>query len=180
MTAEDIALAAEKNLRISHNPGSNMKLASGVAPLPELLAAGVIVSVGTDGASSNNNLDLLEEMHLAALLHKVKTLDPLAIPAKTAFEIATINGAKALGLENTGEIAVGKKADLTIFSMDGIHWYPRHDTLSLLTYAANSSDVHTVIVNGQILLDNRELTTIDEEKLKYDVHKKAQRLVGNV
>lgn len=178
VSAEDIAIMKEKKVRVAHNPGSNMKLASGIAPVPEMLAAGVCVGLGTDGASSNNNLDMLEELRLAATLHKVNTLDPLVIPAKTAFNMATTYGAKALGLEKSiGEIRPGFKADLVLWDMEAPHWYPRHDTLSLFTYAANAGDVHTVIVDGKILLDNKKLTTIDEERLLHEANRRSLQLV---
>jgi len=179
VSAADIAIMAEKGVRVAHNPGSNMKLASGVAPLPQMLAAGICVGLGTDGTASNNNLDMLEELRLSALLHKVNTLDPLVIPAAKAVELATASGAAAVGLGRvTGQLAPGYKADIAILSMDATHWYPRHDRLSLLTYAASAADVDTVLVDGKILLDNRKLTTIDEQQLKYEVQKRGMRLVN--
>ena len=179
LSPEDIAIMKEKQVRVAHNPGSNMKLTSGGAPVPDLLAAGICVSLGTDGAASNNNSDMLEELRLAALLHKVHRLDPLAIPAKTAVDMATVQGAAALGLETiTGKLATSYKADITIFDRQEPHWHPRHDSLSLLTYAASSRDVHTVIVDGNILLDNRRLTTIDEERLLAETDRRGMRLVN--
>lgn len=174
----DISIMKNKNVRVAHNPGSNMKLASGVAPVSEMLKAGLCVGLGTDGAASNNNLDMLEEIRLAALLHKVNNNDPLAIPAKTAVALATEHGANAVGLGNiTGQIAEGFKADITIFDMNKLHWYPRHDRLSLLTYSAAASDVDTVIINGRIVLENKQLTTIDEERLIEEVNRRGLRLV---
>jgi len=170
---DDIEILRQKKVRVAHNPGSNMKLASGVAPVSQMLARGICVALGTDGAASNNNLDLLEEIRLAATLHKTVSLNPLAVPAKQALHMATVNGAKALGLEKiTGQIAPGFKADITLFDMSAPHWYPRHDVVSLLTYAANASDAHTVIVNGKIVMKNRRLTTIDEERLIFEVSKR--------
>ena len=158
--------------------GSNMKLASGIAPLVPLLRAGICVGLGTDGAASNNNLDMLEEIRLAALLQKVHTRDPMAIPAKQALELATINGAQALGLGKvTGVLAPGYHADITLFDMQAPHWYPRHDRLSLLAYSASAGDVHTVLVDGRVLLANRRLTTIDEEKMLHEVQSRGMRLV---
>lgn len=177
VSEKDIEIMHKQKVRVAHNPGSNMKLASGIAPVPEMLRAGICVGLGTDGASSNNNLDMLEEMRLAATLHKASTLDPLVIPASTAFSMATKFGATALGLSNIGEIKVGYKADIVLWDMHAPHWYPRHDALSLLTYAANAGDVHTVIVNGKVLLDNKRLTTIDEERLLFEANKRAFRLV---
>ena len=174
----DIALMKEANVRIAHNPGSNMKLASGIAPIPDMLIAGLCVGLGTDGAASNNNLDMLEELRLAAMLHKVHALDPLLIPAQTAVNMATSNGAKALGLGTvTGTIAPGFKADITLFNMHAPHWYPRHDRLSLLAYSAGAGDVHTVMIDGKLVLDNKRLTTIDEEQVMYEANKRGMRLV---
>jgi 5-methylthioadenosine/S-adenosylhomocysteine deaminase len=176
---EDIIIMKAKKVRVAHNPGSNMKLASGVAPVPAMLEAGLVVGLGTDGAASNNNLDMLEELRLAALLNKVSTFNPVAIPAPQAVELATSRGAAALGLGSvTGQLATGYKADITIISMDAPHWYPRHDRLSLLAYAATAGDVDTVLVDGRVLMENRKLTTIDEEKLKHEVNKRGMRLVG--
>jgi 5-methylthioadenosine/S-adenosylhomocysteine deaminase len=176
---DDIEILRQKNVRVAHNPGSNMKLASGIAPVTKMLSSGICVALGTDGASSNNNLDMLEEIRLAATLHKTVSLDPLAVPAGTAINMATVQGAKALDLEKiTGQIAPGFKADITLFDMSALHWYPRHDIVSLLTYAASSSDVHTVIVNGKTVLKNRQLTTIDEERLIFEINNRALRLTG--
>lgn len=174
----DIALMKQANVRVAHNPGSNMKLASGIAPVPAMLSAGLCIGLGTDGAASNNNLDMLEELRLVAMLHKVHALDPLLIPAKTAVEMATNRGAQALGLGKvTGRIEPGFKADITLFNMHAPHWYPRHDRTSLLAYSAGAGDVHTVIVDGRILLDNRSLTTIDEEQVMYEANKRGIRLI---
>jgi len=178
VSSADIEIMKEANVRVAHNPGSNMKLASGIAPVPEMLAAGLCVGLGTDGAASNNNLDMLEEIRLAATLHKVHTLNPLVIPAKTAVSMATSYGAKALGLGAvTGIIAPGYKADITLFNMHAPHWYPRNDRLSLLAYSANSGDVHTVMVNGKIILDNKRLTTIDEEQVMFEANKRGLWLI---
>lgn len=179
LSEADIAIMQAKKVRVAHNPGSNMKLASGAAPVPALLAAGVPVGLGTDGASSNNNLDMVEELRLAALLNKVFSLDPLAVPAAQAVAMATTQGAAVLGLQGvTGELAAGLKADVTIFDMSACHWYPRHDRLSLLAYSAAAADVHTVLVDGKILLDARRLTTIDEERVKFEANARGFRLVG--
>lgn len=178
VSPEDIAIMSQKNVRVAHNPGSNMKLASGVAPVPEMLSAGLHVGLGTDGAASNNNLDMLEEIRLAAMLHKVHRCDPLLVPASAAVSMATTLGAKALGLgQVTGKLEPGFKADITLFDMHAPHWYPRHDRTSLLTYSAAAADVHTVIVDGKILLDNRRLTTIDEERMLTEVQQRGMRLV---
>ncbi|SHI40585.1 amidohydrolase [Propionispora hippei] len=179
VSTEDIQIMRQKQVRVAHNPGSNMKLASGIAPVPQMLAAGLCVGLGTDGAASNNNLDMLEEIRLTALLHKVNTRDPLVIPAQTAVKMATAFGAQALGLaDKVGRLAPGLKADIVLLDMDSPHWCPRHNRLSLLAYSASAGDVHTVIANGKIVVENRRLTTIDEEKLLYEAHKRSMRLTG--
>lgn len=178
LSTEDIVLMKNKNVRVAHNPGSNMKLASGIAPVIQLLDAGICVGLGTDGAASNNNQDMLEELRLATLLQKVHTQDPLAIPAIQAVQMATTAGAKALGLGNsTGQLKPGMKADITLFDMHAPHWYPRHDKVSILTYAATASDVNTVLINGKVVMQNRILTTIDEEKVIFEANKRGLSLV---
>lgn len=174
----DIAIMKKYNVRVAHNPGSNLKLASGIAPVKKLLEENICVGLGTDGASSNNNLDMLEEVNLAALIHKAATLDPLAIPAAEALKMGTYYGAKAVGLADTGKIEPGMKADITLFSMQGTQWTPCYDAVSLLVYSANASMVDTVIVDGKILLDKGHLTTIDEEKVIYEANKCAEKLTG--
>ncbi|WP_196600221.1 amidohydrolase [Pectinatus frisingensis] len=175
---EDIAIMKKHHVRVAHNPGSNLKLASGIAPVDKLLKAGVCVGLGTDGASSNNNLDMLEEINLAALIHKAAVLDPLVVPAFTALQMGTSYGAAAVGLNNTGKLQTGMKADITLISMQGTQWTPCYDAVSLLVYSANAGMVDTVLVNGKLLLDKGRLITIDEEKVLYEVNKSAQRLTG--
>ena len=176
VTPADIEIMAAKNVRVAHNPQSNLKLASGIAPVPEMLAAGLIVGLGTDGTSSNNNLDMLEEARLTAMLHKNNQSDPLVIPAKQALNLATKQGALALGLTDVGEVKVGQKADLVLYDMNKPYWYPRHDRTSLFVYAANASDADTVIVNGKILMEHGNLLTIDEEKVYAEANKCGLRL----
>lgn len=177
LSQEDMDLLCKYRVRVAHNPGSNMKLASGIAPIPALLKAGIVVGLGTDGTSSNNNLDMLEEIRLAALLHKANTLDPLVIPTMTALEMATKYGALAAGYDHIGVLKEGYKADITLFDMRHAEWYPRHDLASLLVYAANSSHVDTVLVDGRILLENGRLTTLDEERICYEANRRAMRLI---
>ena len=166
LTDEDIAILAETKVGIAHCPGSNMKLGSGFQPLPKLLAAGAIVGLGTDGAASNNNLDLLEEARLAALLHKGYTGDPTVVKADEALRMATSSGAAALGLgDRVGTLEVGKRADCILVNLQGAHNQPLFDVESQMIYAARSSDVDTVIVDGQILLRNSELTRLDEREV---------------
>ena len=179
LSDEEIDIISKKNVRVAHNPGSNMKLASGIAPVTKLLAKGVTVALGTDGASSNNNLDMLEEIRLAALLAKVDTLDPLAVPAAQAIQMATENGAKAIGLQNVGKLEEGYKADIVLWDMSGVDWQPNYNPASLLVYSANSSAVDTVIVDGKILMQGRELKTLDEEKILAEFNSCANRLTKN-
>lgn len=175
----EIEIIKAKKIRVAHNPGSNMKLASGIAPVTKLLAEGVTVALGTDGASSNNNLDMLEEVRLAALLAKVESMNPLAVPAAQALQMATEYGAKAIGLQNVGQIAEGCKADIVLWDMGGVEWQPNYNPTSLLVYSANSSSVDTVIVDGKILMQGRELKTLDEEKICAEFTACANRLTGN-
>ena len=179
LSDEEIDIISKKNVRVAHNPGSNMKLASGIAPVTKLLAKGVTVALGTDGASSNNNLDMLEEIRLAALLAKVDTLDPLAVPAAQAIQMATENGAKAIGLQNVGKLEEGYKADIVLWDMSGVDWQPNYNPTSLLVYSANSAAADTVIVDGKILMQNRELKTLDEEKILAEFNSCANRLTKN-
>mgnify|MGYP003590567453 CR=1 FL=1 len=176
VTPADLDIMAEKNVRVAHNPQSNLKLASGIAPIPEMLSKGLIVGLGTDGTSSNNNLDMLEEARLTALLHKNNISDPLTIPAHQTLDLATRQGALALGFTGLGEIKVGQKADLVLYDMNKPYWYPRHDRKSLFIYAANSSDADTVIVNGKLLMQRGKLLTIDEEKVYAEANKCGLRL----
>jgi len=179
LSDEEIEIMKSKKIRVAHNPGSNMKLASGIAPVPKLLQENICVGLGTDGTSSNNNLDMLEEIRLAALLHKVNDLNPLTIPATEALKMGTEYGAKAVGLNNVGKLEAGYKADIVLWNMNGVDWQPTYNPVSLLVYSANSSAVDTVIVDGKILMQNRELKTLDEEKIIAEFKKSADRLTGN-
>ena len=174
----EIEIIKSKKIRVAHNPGSNMKLASGIAPVTKLLAQGVTVALGTDGASSNNNLDMLEEVRLAALLAKVDTLNPLAVPAAQALQMATDFGAQALGLQGVGRLEAGCKADIVLWDMRGVEWQPNYNPASLLVYSANASAADTVIVNGKILMQGRELKTLDAEKIFSEFTACANRLTG--
>ena len=175
----EIEIIKAKKVRVAHNPGSNLKLASGIAPVTKLLSKDVTVALGTDGASSNNNLDMLEEIRLAALLAKVESMNPLSVPAAQALQMATENGAKALGLKNIGRLEEGYKADIVLWDMRGVEWQPNYNPTSLLVYSANASAVDTVIVDGKILMQNRELKTLDEEKILAKFKACADRLTKN-
>ncbi len=178
LSDNEIKIIKEKKIRVAHNPGSNMKLASGISPVPKLLSEKIVVGLGTDGASSNNNLDMLEEIRLAALLHKAATLDPLVVPATEALKMATEYGAQAVGIENIGRLEKNYKADLILLDMSGVDWQPCYNPVSLLVYSANSSSVDTVIVDGKILMEKRELKTLDEEKIIAEFKTCANRLTG--
>lgn len=177
LTEDDMDIIAAKNVRVAHNPQSNLKLASGIAPVARMLEKGICVGLGTDGASSNNNLDMLEECRAAAMLHKTTTLNPLAVPAAQAWDMATVNGAKVLGFDELGKLSVGQQADIVLWNMHKPYWYPRHNKLSLLVYAANSSDADTVIVNGKVVLQNGSMTLSDEEKIYAEANLRAQKLL---
>ncbi|MDU6074276.1 MAG: amidohydrolase [Veillonella parvula] len=178
VTDEDMAIMAGNNVAVAHNPQSNLKLASGIAPVPEMIAKGITVGLGTDGSASNNNADMLEEVRLAATLHKARLYDPKAIPAQAAWNMGTVEGAKALGYIDLGVLAKGYRADIVLYDVSGMHWMPRYNDLAALVYSANSSDVNTTIVGGKVLMKDKELLTIDEEKLRAEITK-AQAYFSN-
>ena len=160
---DDLAVLKRRGIGVSHNPESNMKLASGTAPVPKYLAAGVALGLGTDGAASNNDLDMFEAMRQAAFLHKLQTRDPRAVPATAALEMATRGGARALGLEREiGSLEPGKRADLIVVGMRRARQTPRYDALSHLVYATHGDDVETTIVEGRVLMRDRKVLTLDE------------------
>lgn len=176
---EDIEILSANGVSVVNNPGSNLKLASGFAPVEKMINRGVNVALGTDGSSSNNNLNMFEEMNLAAVINKAVNESAVSIPAITAIEMATSNGAKALNWEDEiGSIEVGKKADLILVDMNKPHLYPRHNVVSALAYSCQASDVETVIVDGKVLMEKYELKTIDIEKVMYNAEKTAHSLVN--
>lgn len=177
LSKEDMDLLSAKKVNVAHNPGSNLKLASGISPVAELKAKNITVALGTDGAASNNNQDLLEEIRLAALLHKATTNDPTTISAKEALAMGTSEGAKALALPELGLIQVGYKADLVLFDMSEPHWYPKHNLLANLVYSANSSDVSDVVINGKIVLKDKEHTTLDKERILFEASGRTKSLI---
>lgn len=174
-TPEEMKILKEKDVSISHNPSSNMKLASGIAPVNNYIKNGINVGIGTDGVSSNNNLDMFSEMKLTALLQKVNTLDPKVLPAKETFDMATKNGAKALGV-NSGKIKEGKLADIIIVNTNVPHMTPVRNPLSNIIYSALGTDVDTVICDGKILMENKELKTINEKEVISDAINAAAEL----
>ncbi len=162
---------------VAHCPESNMKLASGVAPVPQMLLKNIPVGLGTDGAASNNDLDLWGEIDMAAKLHKVHTGNPKALPATDAFAMATINGAAALHLDEiTGSLETGKKADITIVQGNQLHQVPVYNVYSCLVYATKASDVNTVIINGKVVMKDKVLLTLDEQKVIREVLEYKKRL----
>lgn len=177
MDQKDIELFADQGCKVVHTPESNMKLASGVAPVPAMLAAGITVGLGTDGCASNNNLDMFREMDMAAKLHKVSSLNPMVMDAKTVLRMATSAGAKALGLEQMiGTLAPGKKADLIMIDLHKPHLTPLYHEYSHLVYAAGGADVDTAMINGRLVMQNRRLLTIDEKEVMKQVRQIAGRI----
>ncbi|OQY20883.1 MAG: amidohydrolase [Anaerolineaceae bacterium 4572_32.1] len=182
LAKEEMALLAEKGAGLVHNPSSNLKLASGVAPVPRMLEVGVRLGLGTDGPASNNNQDMFEELHLAALLAKGFSGDPTALPAQEALTMATIGGARALHLDHLiGSLESGKRADLIVVDMDDLHISPHFNLstgniYSRLVYAAQSTDVRHVMVNGRWLMRDRVLQTVSEKEVMAEVQRVADRV----
>jgi len=177
LTDEDISLLRQFDVKVAHNPESNMKLASGIAPIPELLKKGVCVGLGTDGCASNNNLDLFQEMDTAAKLHKVNTFDPTVLDSNTTLRMCTVEAARALGLEKiTGSLEVGKKADVILLDTKKPHLTPMYNPASHLVYAARGSDVKTTIINGNVVMENRSLLSLDLEKTMHDIRIIAENI----
>jgi len=173
----EIELLAENNVSIVHNPESNMKLASGIAPVPDMIVKGITVGLGTDGCASNNNLDLFGEMDMAAKLHKVHKLDPTVMNAQTLVHMATIDGAKVLGLEKiTGSLEVGKRADLIVIDTHKPHLVPMYNPYSHLVYAVSGNDVKYSIIDGKIVMEERRLLTLDLEDIIEQSQEKSYRV----
>ena len=174
---QDIAKLAETGTTVSHNPSSNSKLASGVCKVPQLLQQGVNVSLGCDGGPSNNDYDMIREMKLAAIIHKAVSINPVIVPAETVLEMATINGAKALGLEHEiGSLEVGKKADLVIIDLNRLHTTPSPNPVSTLVYTATGGEVDTVLVDGKIVVKQGQLVTMKEEEIIQQANVHAQQV----
>jgi cytosine/adenosine deaminase-related metal-dependent hydrolase len=174
MDANDISILARTGTHVAHNPVSNSKLASGIAPIPEMLAAGVNVTLGTDGGPSNNAYDMVRDMRWASYIHKARTLNPLLMPAETVLEMATIRGAKALGLEDEiGSLEVGKQADFVAFDLDKPHLVPSMDPVSTLVCAATGADVDTVVIQGQAVVEGGRVLTLDEERILHEARERA-------
>jgi 5-methylthioadenosine/S-adenosylhomocysteine deaminase len=178
LSDEEIEIIKKNGVKVSHNPCSNMKLASGISPVSKLIENDICVSIGTDGASSNNNLDLIEELKTASLLQKVSTLDPNVLNSHEAIAMGTIKGAEALGLsDEIGSIEVGKKADIILIDTNSANMVPDSSTLtSNIIYSANGSNVDTTICNGKILMENKKLTVLDEQ----EIYEKARKAIKNL
>lgn len=177
---DDISIFREHGVGVAHNPGSNLKLANGFAPVSRLLAAGIAVGLGTDGSASNNNLNMFEEMNLAAFIAKGVTEDPTAVSAYTALRMATIDGARVLGLDTiTGSLRAGKKADVILVDTTAPHFYPRNSVAASLVYAAQASDVRTVFCDGELLMEDRRLTRLDQREICIKAQESAARLTGS-
>lgn len=172
----DMEIILDKGVNVVHNPSSNMKLGSGFARVQKMLDMGINVALGTDGAASNNNLDMMEEMHLASIIHNGYMQDATVMNADTVIKMATLNGALLQGRNDCGEIKVGNKADIIAISLDAPHLRPVIDEKALVTYSAQSSDVCMTMVDGKILYENGEYLTLDKEKIYYDIEKAVKKL----
>jgi 5-methylthioadenosine/S-adenosylhomocysteine deaminase len=181
LTDKDITIMKKRKVNVSHNPISNLKLASGISPVPKMLKKGITVSLGTDSPCSNNTADMFEVMKTAAILHKGINKNPTIMPAEKVLEMATIEGAKALSWENEiGSIEVGKKADLSIISLKKPHLCPVYNEESHLVYAVKASDVETVMINGRLVMENRKLTTLNIKKVMDMVEKAKNNLLSKL
>lgn len=175
--AQDIRILKEKGVSVVHNPSSNMKLASGLAPIQEMLDAGVNVCLGTDGPASNNMLDMFMEMREASLIAKVRTLNPTLLPAYTVLEMATVNGAKAIGRDDLGKLAPGMTADLILIDRKGIHHSPYNNLYSELVYSTHGTDVSTVIIDGEIVMQDKVFENIDIDLIQSKAESAFQALL---
>ena len=173
LSDEDISILRQHKVSVIHNPASNLKLGSGVMRAAEAAERGINVGLGTDGPSSNNAMDMMREIYLSAVLSKGVFEDSVGVKAYEALKMATVNGARALGLEDVGQLKPGMKADMTLIDLEQPHYHPLNDAISAVVYCGNGSDVHTVIVDGKILFENGEYKTIDIEAVKANVKRIA-------
>lgn len=181
LTENEIKLLRQYSVGSVHNPESNMKLASGVAPVPQMLKAGVAVGLGTDGAASNNDLDMWEAMDYAAKLHKLSTGDPKVVTAEEALALATIGGARALHMEaDIGSLEEGKRADIVVVGLDSLHQTPRYNVYSHLVYATKASDVRTVVIEGRVVMRERRLLTLNEALIKQKARAIRERITRSL
>ena len=176
-TDTEIPILAERRVGVIHNPTSNMKIASGIAPIAKMLEAGVLIGIGTDGAASNNDLDLWEEMRLAAFLQKVDRMDPETLPAMTVLAMATRNGAEAIGLgDSIGVLEAGRRADVIQVAFEDVHHVPTYDVISHLVYVTDEQDVVNVVVDGRLLMHNREILTLDTDRVRREAEALAAKI----
>ena len=173
---EDMDLMLEKGVTPVHNPTSNLKLGSGFAPIPKMRDKGLRIALGTDGSASNNNVNMFEEMHMASVIHNGYLNDPTVMKPETVIKMATLNGALAQGRPDTGSLETGKKADIIALNLDAPHLVPDHDTLALVTYSAQASDVCMTMVDGKILYENGEYLTMDRDRIFHDYQKSVDYL----
>lgn len=172
----EIELLNRRGVKVVHNPESNMKLASGIAPLPLFITKGLTVALGTDSCASNNNVDLFQEMGMASKLHKLITNDPTVLDAKTALMLTTVNGAKVLLRNDIGSLEEGKKGDLILIDLEKPHLVPLYNPYSQIIYSASGADVSTTIINGRIIMKDKKILTIDEDEVIKEVKKIAQKI----
>ena len=169
-TDKEIEILARRGVGAIHCPTSNMKISSGVSPVPKMLAAGVKVGIGTDGPASNNDIDMWEEMRLVSFLHKADTLDPKVLPAQQVLRMATLGGAEAIGLaDELGALTVGRRADMIQIDWSDPHFLPTYDVVSQLIYVADEQDVSTVVVDGTVIMRDKKILTIDQDRLRKEV-----------
>jgi 5-methylthioadenosine/S-adenosylhomocysteine deaminase len=181
LTEGEISLLKQNGVGSVHNPQSNMKLASGVAPVPQMLRAGVAVGLGTDGAASNNDLDMWEEMDTAAKLHKLTTNDPKTLTAEEALSLATIGGARALHMDSDiGSLEAGKRADIVVVDLDALNQTPRYSIYSHLVYATKAADVRTVVIEGRVVMRDRRLLTLNETLIKQKARLLRERVTRSL
>ncbi|MEL6925687.1 MAG: amidohydrolase family protein [Bacteroidota bacterium] len=163
LTENDLQLLKQHKVGVAHNPESNMKVAAGVSPVQKMLDLGIAVGIGTDGAASNNNLNMFEEMNMTAKLHKITQKNPTVLKAKDVVKMATIYGARALNMDqDIGSTEIGKKADFILCDLNKPHLTPLYNEYSQIVYAMQASDVETVVIDGRVIMENQQLLTIDE------------------
>ncbi len=179
LTEEEIRILKEREVKVAHCPESNLKLASGIAPIPKYLDMGIEVGIGTDGAASNDNLDMLEELSTTAKLHKGANLDAKAIDARTAFRMATEAGFSIAGVK-AGKIEEGYEADIMLVDTDKPHLQPLYDPIAQLVYSAKSTDIDTLVCRGRVIMEKREIKTLDEERILYTARKWGDRISSSV
>lgn len=180
LTEQDMDILAQRGVSVAHCPVSNMKLASGTAPVPQLLAKHITVGLGTDGASSNNSMNLMRDLSVCSFLHKLNSMDPTALDAYDILRMATIGGAKALGWDQEiGTLEIGKKADVILIDLEALHYYPHNNIISDMVYSSQGADVKTTIINGQIIMRDRRFTKLDLDKVKAEMSQAARAITRN-